>query len=132
MKKKNIYFIDTSAMATLGNGQKTYVPITFHLVTNNLEQDLAKAKDAKGLVFSKYCSTEEIGTAYEEIGPHPATSFMGIKFVENTIREVHVFNTDNLEVVTAHDTYNISYGHLFGEKKKNVVERFFTDLGIKR
>lgn len=133
----DVYFVDIGVFITLNNGEKIFAPLQFHYEGDAMSADFAKLVNRDGIEYRRIYKIEHRGKVYNNIGNHPATEFMGIKFPENSIYKVYSFDSENLDIYYTNsmgekDNANIGYGHLLDEKKKEVIDKFFKDLGIKQ
>ena len=129
--KNKVYKVDTTATILLGNGERFTTPVFFYVEGEDIRNKIFQAEKGASIGFGGNEKVNCIGEVYE-VGNHPQVSFMGVKFPENSIKKVYAYETNNLSIHTADDNYNIGYGHLFGDEKEEVVDKFFSALNIKR
>lgn len=127
------YNVKTSATIKLGNGQEVYAPLYFVVHTNDIKKEWERIKKGAQVESMSDRYNAEVVGEYYRVSANKATSFLGIKFAENSIVEVTDFTDSSLSIYYTNkygerDYASIGYGHLYEDDRRDVVDKFMADL----
>ena len=128
------YSVKGYATITFEGGEVASSNLSLIVATNDIQKELKRIESGapKGVKVNNYMRYELVGERYF-VKSNEETSFMGVKFPKNSIKEIDQFSEGSLSIrfTDKHgkaDYASIGYGHLLRTDQKVVLDKFFADL----
>ena len=127
------YSVKGYATITFEGGEVASSNFNIIVATNDIQKELKRIESGapKGVKVNNYMRYELVGERYFVKG-NEETSFMGIKFPKDSIKEIDQFSEGSLSIRFTNngkaDYASIGYGHLLRTDQKVLLDKFFADL----
>ena len=132
------YSVKAYATITFEGGERASAPLNIIVATNDIQKELKRIESGapKGVNVDSYMRYELVGERYF-VKSNEETSFMGVKFPKNSIKQIDQFSEGSLSIHFTNnygkaDYASIGYGHLIHTDQKVLLDKFFADLNYSK